>query len=122
MRFFLSVILISILAAIAEYFLPWWSIALVAFFVSLLTILTPGRAFLMGFLGIALCWLVAALVSDFANDHILSNRMASLFFHFPLGYLFIAVSAFVGGLVGGVAAWSAALLRGRYRRELIPVE
>jgi hypothetical protein len=111
MRFTLQVLLISILAAVAEIFLPWWSVAIVSFIVSLRAGRTPGRSFLMGFLGIFIFWTVAALITDIANEHILSGRVARVFHPLLNGYIFIIICAVVGGIVGGVAAWSAALFR-----------
>jgi len=110
MRFWLFVLLIALLAAVAEQFLPWWSVAVVAFVVSAFANPKPGRAFRAGFCGIGLCWLVAALLHDIANEHILSTRMAALF-HLPNYALFIVVTVFVGGLVGGLSAWAGALIR-----------
>ena len=106
MKFILSVVLIALLSAVVAYFLPWWSVAIVAFFIG-------GRsrkAFLAGFCGVALCWLVAALTHDLANDHILSSRMAVLF-KLPNYSLFMCVTVLVGGLIGGLAAWSGSMLR-----------
>lgn len=106
----IAIILIAVLGAVAEYFLPWWSVAVIAFLVSWLIGLKPGKAFLAGFLGIAIFWLIAALCHDIPNDHILSRRMATLF-HLPGYGLFIIVTVFIGGLVGGIAAWAGALCR-----------
>ncbi|MES2704865.1 MAG: hypothetical protein V4649_19675 [Bacteroidota bacterium] len=110
MRSFLSVILIAILAAVAEYFLPWWTIAIVPFLVSLLTPRRPGRAFLIGFWGIAIFWLIAALIADVSNEHILSRRMAALF-HLPGYFFFIIVSVLIGGLIGGMSSAAAAYFK-----------
>ena len=110
MRFLLAVLLIVLLSAVAEYFLPWWSMAVVSFVVSLLMGYRGGKSFLMGFFGVALCWLTFAMVHDIPNEHILSTRMAKLF-SLPNYGLFILVTVVVGGLVGGLAAWSATLLR-----------
>lgn len=109
MRFFAAVISIFLFSAIAEWFLPWWMVAVVAFIVAFVITLKPGKAFLAGFAGVAICWLTAALVRDVPNDHILSTRMAALF-HLPGYTLFIVVTIFIGGLVGGLAAWAGALL------------
>ena len=111
MRFFLGMVLIALLSAVGEYYLPWWVIAVVCFAVSLIVGLRPGRSFLMGFLGIAIFWADAALLHDVANQHILSTRMAALF-HLPSSTMFICVTVLVGSLVGGLAAWAGALLRG----------
>ncbi len=109
MKFIAGVILIAAFSAIAEYFLPWWSAAVVAFLISLLMGLRPGRSFAMGFLGIALLWLVFALWHDTANQHILSTRMGGLF-HLP-AYGFMAVTILVGALIGGLSALSASFFR-----------
>lgn len=105
MRFFLLIILVALLSAVAEYFLPWWSAAVVCFLVSLFVKQKGGRAFLMGFLGMGIFWLAAALLHDAANEHILSAKMAALF-HLPDYGLFIIVTVLIGGLVGGMAAWA----------------
>lgn len=111
MKFLLSVILIAALSAIAAFFLPWWSVAVVAFLVALVT---GGRGFLTGFVGVGLCWLLVALFRDIPNEHILSDRMAVLF-HLPNHILFVAVTALVGGLIGGLAAWAGASLKPQKR-------
>ena len=110
MKFFLGVILIAVLSAQAEYFLPWWTIAVVAFLVSLMLGFKPGKSFLLGFLGVGLCWFSFAMLHDYSNEHILSTRMAVLF-KLPNYGLFILVTVFVGGLVGGLASWAGALLK-----------
>lgn len=110
MRFFVAVIFIAILSAAAEYFLPWWSVAIVSFLVSLFAGFRPGRSFLLGFFGVGLCWLVTALIHDIANQHILSARMAALF-HLPDYALFIVVTVFLGGLIGGLSACTGSLVR-----------
>jgi hypothetical protein len=110
MRFFLSILLISILAAAAEYILPWWTIAIVSMVVALIAGYGAGRSFVMGFLGIAIFWLIAILLRDLPNHHILSRKMAALF---PLGgyaSMFALVTIVVGGLIGGLAAMGGALL------------
>jgi len=116
MKFILSIILVALLSAAAEYFLPWWSIAVVCFLVSLFVKQTGRRAFLMGFLGVGIFWLVAAMMHDVPNEHILSARMATLF-HLPNYALFILVTVIIGGLVGGLAAWTGALLRPKAARS-----
>ncbi len=95
MKFFIGVILIALLSAIAEYWLPWWVIAVVCFVVSFVLRQRPGRSFLMGFVGIAIFWLDAAMMHDGANEHILSTRMAGLF-HLPNYGMFICVTVLVG--------------------------
>ena len=111
MRFITSILLIALLSAFAEYFFPWWSLAVVAFAVAWIMKLKPGRAFLAGFLAIALLWAGWALYRDMPNDHLLANRLAVLILKVPNHMLFILLTSVVGGLVGGLAAWSGALIK-----------
>src|SRR5580658_3393397 len=110
MRFLLAVMLIVFLSAVTEWFLPWWMIAVVSFIVSLLITLKPGKAFLAGLVGIGIFWLVASLLHDVPNEHILSTRMAVVF-HLPNYCLFILVTVFIGGLIGGLSALAGAFFR-----------
>ncbi len=112
MRFLYSILMVGVLSAVAEYFLPWWSMAVVCFLVALFMKWSGGKSFVMGFCGVGMLWLILALLRDVANEHILSARMASLF-HLPNSALFILVTVVIGGLVGGLAAWAGALLSPR---------
>jgi hypothetical protein len=111
MRIFLTIVLIALLALLLEWFAPWWTALLVAAVIGFASGLRPGKAFLAGLLGIGILWLAVALFRDIPNQHILSQRMAMLF-ALPSFWLYIAVTAVFGGLLGGASAWSAALLRG----------
>ncbi|MEO6830900.1 MAG: hypothetical protein ABI378_01615 [Chitinophagaceae bacterium] len=109
MRFVLSILLLALVAGFAEWFAPWWTAAIVAFIIGLYQP-TTGKAFLAGFCGIALLWLGFALWRDIPNEHILSTRMA-LLFKLPSFGLYLSVTAILGGLIGGLAAWSGAQLK-----------
>jgi len=112
MRFLLSVLLIGLFSFIAGMYLPWWSIAIVAFLVSLMIRQGRGRSFLAGFTGIFLAWMMIALWIDAKNESLLSKKIALLF---PLGgssILLILVTALIGALVAGFAALRGSSLRG----------
>ena len=111
MRFLLAVLQIAMLAAIAEYFLPWWTLAIPALIIGFAMRLRTGMAFLAGFTAIFLLWLGVGLWRDIPNHHILSDRMADLILHHKTGILYLLLAAVVGGLVGGLAAWSGAQLK-----------
>lgn len=110
MKFSISVLTIAILGSISGQTGLWWSVAVVAFLVSLLLVQTPGKAFLSGFLGAGLCWLTFALLSDMANDHLLSGKMAALL-HLPGYKSFILLTVIPGALIGGLGSWAASLIK-----------
>lgn len=113
MRLLLSILLTASLSFLAGLYLPWWSIALIAFGVALLIPPGPGLGFLSGFLGIFLLWGLLAFWIDIKNQGILSGKISQLL---PLGgssVLLILVTALLGGLVGGFAAMAGGSLRAR---------
>lgn len=110
MRFILAVLLTAALSFIAGLYLPWWSIAPVAFLVALLLRLRIGYGFLAGFLGIFLCWGLLAFWIDLKNESILSRKIAQIFPLEGSAALLILVTALVGGLVGGFAAMAGSSL------------
>jgi hypothetical protein len=113
MRFLLATLLIAVISFLAGLYLPWWSIAIVAFLVAFLIPQGIGPSFFSGFLGIFLLWGLLALWIDIKNESILSHKIAQLF---PLGgssVLLILITAFIGALVGGFAAMSGASLKPR---------
>ena len=111
MRFLLAVLLIMLLCFISGLYLPWWSIAPIAFLVALLLGLGVGRSFLAGFTGVFLLWALLAFWIDVKNESVLSHKIAQLF---PLGgstILLILITALVGALVGGFAAMAGGSIR-----------
>lgn len=111
MKLLLSILLTATLSYIAGIYLPWWSMAIIAFAIALFIPQKPGYGFLSGFLGIFFMWGLVAFWWDIKNDSILSGRIAQLFQLGENPFLLILVTAFVGGLVGGFAAMSGSSLR-----------
>lgn len=110
MKMILSVILIASAAFILGEYLPWWSVAVAAFAVSLIISQSPGAAFISGFLGIALLWIAYSSWINQLNESLLSERIA---FVLPLqgsSILLILLTGLIGGLAGGLSALSASYL------------
>ena len=111
MKFVLSIIFTSLLAFTGGLWLPWWCIAIAGFISALMIGQSPAKAFLGGFTGIFLLWILLAWWIDIQNRGILSHKIAMIL---PLNgnsFLLILVTAIVGGLVGGLAAATGSLLR-----------
>ena len=111
MKFILTLLLTFLLSFIAGLYLPWWSIAIVAFLAALLMQPTIGLGFLAGFLGVFLLWATIAFWIDTANESILSHKIAMLFSLGGSTLLLVLITAFVGGLVGGFAAMAGSSIR-----------
>ena len=104
-------LLILVLGALAQLFLPWWVITPVAFAFALGLGRRSWGAFLAGFAGIGVGWLAMASWLNLQNEGHLSRRVAELL---PLGgngWLLVLVTAVLGGLVGGLAAVAGVWLR-----------
>ena len=113
MKFIMQVVVIAVLAYLLELLLPWWSIAIAAFAGG--TLLKTRANFLAGFLGIGLLWLIAALLNENDAAAPLTDRVALIFKVSKPVLLFIM--SVIGGLAGGFAAMTGALLRKEKRRS-----
>ncbi len=116
MKLIVKVILIALLAYILQMFLPWWAIAISSFVVNAIIHTKAGSSFLAGFLGVFVLWFIAAWRIDAKTDSLLTQKMAELFFvNEPL--LLILITAFIGGLVGGLAGLAGSTLKGATSRR-----
>ena len=111
MRFLLATLLTASLSFIAGLYLPWWSIALIAFLVALLIKQKIGMAYLSAFTAIFLLWGGLSLVIHIRNYGVLSEKVARIF---PLDgntVALILLTALIGAVVAGFAAMSGSSLR-----------
>ena len=111
----LAALLILILSFIAEMFLPWWSIAVVAFAVGFVKTATGWKSFWAGFLGVGFLWWMTSGTIHFRTDGILTSKVAEML-TLPLPILVILITGLIGGLVGGLAASSGFHLRAIVKR------
>ncbi|WP_040496887.1 hypothetical protein [Fulvivirga imtechensis] len=109
MRFLVKTILIAIGGYIAGLYLPFWSLALVAFIVSLIIRTNGISSFLSGFLAIFVIWATLAFSIDRETQSLLTERVAQVFMGISSMTLII-ITGVIGGLVGGLGAASGALL------------
>lgn len=108
MKFFQQLLVTIIGSFIVQYFFPWWTMAIVAFGVSYFFQNKKTVAFLAGFLGVGMLWLGMAFYIDLSTQSILTEKVNKLF---PIN-VFLLMSI-VGGLVGGFAALTGTVLRGK---------
>lgn len=106
---------VAFLAIIVQTFLPWWSIAPIAFITGGALGKSGLQAFMASFLGIALLWFGYALYIDQQSASILSVRVAELLY-LPNALLLVIISGVVGGLVAGFSALAGWHLKAIFQR------
>lgn len=110
MIFLFRLLLIAVFTYITALFSPWWSAMMCA---AMIAFTLPGNnfnAFLSGFMGVGLIWMVMAWKVDIETGSIMSLKMIEMF---PIDdtNMLIIVVALVGGLSGGLGAFTGNSLR-----------
>lgn len=111
MKFIISILIIALLSFAACLYFPWWSIAIVAFIVSVLIKQRAGISFLTGFIALFLLWGALSFLISTNNDHILAHKISLIILKFDSPYLLILATALIGALIAGLAAMSGSFLR-----------
>jgi cbb3-type cytochrome oxidase subunit 1 len=115
MKFLVSLLLIILLSFAACLYLPWWTIAPVAFVVTLLIPQSAGASFLSSFLAIFIFWSLLTFSMSLNNEHILASKVSQVMIGMESHPLLILATGLLGGVVAGFAGLSGSLLRRRKR-------
>jgi len=110
MKFIVSLLLIALLSFAACLYFPWWSIALVAFIVSVVIQQTPGMSFVTGFFALFILWGSLSLWISNNNGNLFAHKISSLIFKTDSPWLLILATAITGALVAGFAAVTGSYL------------
>lgn len=104
-------IIILVVSAIAQLFLPWWVIAPIAFLVGMMKSNSASGSFFAGAGAIATLWIAYAFYLNISSDGLMLDRIGNLFSeslkflkNIPYTVSFFAIMALIGGLVGGFSA------------------
>src|SRR5260370_34332075 len=89
---------------LAQYLLPWWTMAIVAFGFGYYFNNSGAISFLAGFIGVGILWFIMAYTIDVSTQSLLTDKNNKLL---PLQVFALMVTD--GGLVGGFAALSGVL-------------
>jgi hypothetical protein len=115
-KFGIQTLAILVLGFIAQYFLPFWSIAIVAAVVGFaFKYKNSAVSFAAGTAAAALLWSSYAGYLNSANLSQMSGQIGQLF-KVGQGYL-IPATGLLGGLLGGFGAQTGTLLRKLFDRE-----
>ena len=111
MKFLVALLLTALLSFISGLYLAWWGFAVIAFGVALLIHQKGWKAFLSGFAGVFLLWVILAWWIDNANGSLFSPKIAGLIGIGSSSFLLILITGLVGGIVAGFAAMSGSYFR-----------
>jgi hypothetical protein len=104
----MAALLILALGQICHFGLPWWALVVVAAIVGGWLTQSAWQAFLAGFLGGGVLWLLAAWVHDSANESALSGKVGLLFQGVSSFHLLLLTSL-MGGLLAALGAMTGKL-------------
>jgi hypothetical protein len=109
MKFLAHFVAVLLLSWMLQSFLPWWTMAVGAFATGLYFRQNGFMSFFAGLLGVGLLWLGMAWYSDASTSSILSEKVAGILPTKTVGLLLV-VTAFIGGLVGGLASMTGGII------------
>ncbi len=110
MRPVLFAVFTIIAGFIAQQFLPWWMIAVMAGILSFIFDLKVGVSFWAGFVAAALLWSGYAGYLHVQNEGILAERIGKLLGGLN-GALLVLITGLIGGIFGGLGALTGSLAR-----------
>ncbi|MBS1558929.1 MAG: hypothetical protein JST69_09400 [Bacteroidetes bacterium] len=108
MKIAYQIVATLIVCFIVQSFLPWWTMAIVAFAFGYYYNLPGWVSFLAGFISVGLLWFAKAFYIDITTQSILSDKVNKLL---PLNLFVMMI--LIGGLVGGFAALTGTVLKGK---------
>jgi len=111
MKFIVSILLIALLSVAACLYLPWWSIAIVAFIVAASIPQKPVKSFFTGFISLFLLWGTLAWILSNNNNHLLAHKISVLILKMDSPVLLITATAVLGALVAGFGALAGSFVR-----------
>ncbi|MEO6167206.1 MAG: hypothetical protein ABIO46_13650 [Chitinophagales bacterium] len=97
-------LLIALLSALLQLWLPWWSMMTAAILLSFFLGKNFRHAFFAGFFACGMVWLIYALAISFTAGNLMTDRIAVLF-SLPASALLWLVSFLVAAIGGGIGAW-----------------
>jgi hypothetical protein len=111
MKFIASIILTALLSFAVCLYLPWWSIAVIAFVIAVIIPQKPGISFIAGFLALFLLWGILAWFLSANNDHLLAHKVSVIMLKIDSPFALIILTALIGAIVAAFAALAGSFLR-----------
>lgn len=107
---FVSFLIMVLLAAALQFFLPWWSLVFPCFLMSFLFGKSGFSSFVAGFFAIAILWIGTGLLIQTQTSSGLPQQISMLFPGKSIAVLYL-LTGLTGGLTGGMSSLSGFLVR-----------
>jgi hypothetical protein len=111
MRLYLQIPAIILFGFVFELFLPWYSVAFIAFVFGYL--LDSESNFVGGFLGVAILWAIKIFLISNSAGVDFAGKVAQVLEPIGEKWILVLVTLLLGGLVGGLACVTGASLKVR---------
>ena len=108
---FIGIVSVAVLGILTQLIFPWWTIAIVGFWVGYWLHDTPDRSFFYGFLSMFLVWSIYAAYQNSANGGLITNTISGMLGGKISGTQLIYITGLLGGLVTGFATMTGSMLR-----------
>ena len=117
MSSFVGIASIALLGILAQILFPWWTIAIVGFWVGYWLADTPAKSFGYGFISMFLIWSIYSAYQSAVNGGLMVNTVSGMLGGQLSGTQLIYATGTLGGFVTGLATSSGALLRQYLKKE-----
>jgi len=117
MKFLLKILLIVVMAACLQFFLPWWSAVIASFIIGALFSKNSGfQSFMAGFLAIFILWVGYSLTIDISTQGMLTEKIARIF-TINNKYILILITGLIGAIPAGFGALTGNQLQKMFKKE-----
>ncbi|MFN5168511.1 MAG: hypothetical protein ACK5DD_02705 [Cyclobacteriaceae bacterium] len=110
MKTLIQTLTILVLCLIAQLYLPWWIVAVIAAAIGYQFNNAPGASFLAGFAAVAALWLGYAFWIDQQTGALLTGKIAQLFPGKSNAVIYV-LTALTGGVAGGLGGLTGAWVK-----------
>lgn len=111
MKFYIHALMNILISFIGCLYFPWWSIAVFSFLFAFIIFQQAWYSFLSSFVAIFLLWGLLSWWISNNNHHILAHKVSLIILKTDSPLLLILLTAVIGGIIAGLAAFSGSNLR-----------
>ena len=94
MKLLIKLVFTAVVAYLLQWYLPWWSVVIAGFLISLILSSNGLISFISGFWGVGIYWFILAYMTDSNTNSILTERVSAIF-SLPNSFLLLLVASVI---------------------------